>query len=95
MKIEDCFVLPEKGVVLSGANVQLDDLSTEIIKEMIGEVIIVENNRGKLTTFKVESVDISSSLIGKKNICICLGQKVKIMDIEIGYCIWSIIEKLC
>lgn len=70
MTIEDAFILPGKGVVISGVNSLLDSESAEWIKALIGSRVRVAHAGGHDATFKVKDVGISESLLGSKNVSI-------------------------
>ena len=85
MKILDYFEHPQFGVIVSTANPEFDNLPNEEIKKRIGnEISILDADDYKKKSVKVKSIDIATSLIGKKNINICLSDSIKLSDINPG-----------
>jgi len=75
-----------------GANEELDELLPSIIKEMIGDQIIIKKTDGEEQGFEVISSQINHSIAGKKNISICLGKEIFPDEIPAGsivYCYHS------
>lgn len=84
MKILDYFEHPKLGVIVSTANPKLDNLSNEEIQKLIGdEIVIFDADSQEKKSVKVSLVDIATSLIGKKNINICLSDAIKLSDIKL------------
>ena len=82
-KIQDWFEHPNFGVIVSIANPELDKLSDDKIKNLVGDCIAildVETQQKKWT--QVSQVEVSTSIIDKKNINICLGSSIKLSDIK-------------
>jgi len=85
MKILDYFQHPKLGVIVSTANPKFDNLSNEEIQKIIGdEIVIFDADSQKKKSVKVSLVDIATSLIGKKNINICLSDAIKLSDLKLG-----------
>ncbi len=85
MKILDYFEHPQFGVIISTANPEFDNLPNEEIKKRIGnEICILAPDYHEKKSVKVKSIDIATSLIGKKNINICLSDSIKLSDINPG-----------
>ena len=83
MKILDYFEHPKFGVVVSTANPKFDDLSNDEIKKIIGdEIVILDADSQEKKSVKVSFIDIATSLIGKKNINICLSDSILLSDIK-------------
>lgn len=83
------FDTPEYGTIVAGANPDLDDVMPAQIKEMIGERIMIIKPDMEEQIFEVVSFQISYSIIGKKNIGICLGKGIPSESIPEGsivYC---------
>ena len=83
------FDTPEFGTVVMGANEELDELLPSIIKEMIGEQIIIKKTDGEEQIFEVVSTQINHSIAGKKNFGICLGKEISPDEVPAGsivYC---------
>jgi hypothetical protein len=72
MTIEDSFLLPEKGVVVSGINLLLDCENGERIRALIGGQVRIAHAGEDGAVFEVKDVGISESLVGKKSISILL-----------------------
>ena len=89
MKVQDAFVVPGLGLVISGTNPELDDLDSNQIKSLIGDFVLIRSPNGKEMQFKMCGVDASASLIGKKNINISLGEGAKLSDIAIDSMVYS------
>ncbi len=82
MKILDYFEHPKFGVIVSTANPEFDNLSNDEIKKRIGdEIIILDADSHKKKSVKVSGIELANSLIGKKNINICLSDSIKLSDI--------------
>ena len=83
MKILDYFEHPQFGVIVSTINPEFDNLPDEEIKKRIGnEIFILDADDYKKKSVTVKSIDIATSLIGKKNINICLSDSIKLSDIN-------------
>ena len=83
MKILDYFQHPKLGVIVSTANPKFDNLSNEEIQKIIGDEIVILAADSQKKSVKVSLVDIATSLIGKKNINICLSDAIKLSDIKL------------
>ncbi len=70
MRVQDIFEIPEKGIVIGGVNPTFDSLSYDEINKRIGKQIEIQNPNGKIEKVSVSSVEVSESLLGKKNIFI-------------------------
>jgi len=82
MRILDYFETPKYGVVISGHNNELDSLSNDDIKAYIGNTILIRKPNGEERIVDGISVDIGTSLVGRKNISIALPRSVRLSDIE-------------
>ena len=83
MKILDYFEHPKFGVIVSTANPEFDHLSNDQIQQIIGdEIVILDADSQSKKSAKVSRIDIATSLIGKKNINICLSDSIKLSDIK-------------
>lgn len=83
------FDTPEYGTIVGGANADLDGMTPAEIKEMIGQRIMIQKPDMEEQMFEVVSFQISYSIIGKKNIGICLGKGIPAESIPEGstvYC---------
>ncbi len=90
--IEDLFFSVEHGVIISGTNTHFDTISNSEIISLIGNHIsMIINNKKKSS--QVKRVDISISIIGKKNINICLGKNLNVNDIMIGLDIFTAFDE--
>ena len=84
MKILDYFQHPKFGVIVSIAHPKFDNLSNDEIQEIIGEkIVIFEADSQSKKSVKVSRIDIAPSLIGQKNINICLSDSIKLSDIKL------------
>jgi hypothetical protein len=72
MIIEDSFLLPGKGAVVSGVNPLLDCEGGERIKALVGGRVRIAHAGGDDVVFEVKDVGVSESLVGRKNISILL-----------------------
>ena len=82
-KILDSFEHPSGGVIVSIASPELDKLSEDEIKNRVGnQVAILDNDTQEKKLIKVSDIDITSSIIDKKNVHICLGNLIKLSDIK-------------
>jgi hypothetical protein len=84
LEITDIFELPEHGVIISGVNPELDSLSKAEIKKLIGRRVTIRFPEEGETELEVKDIDAPSSLIGRKNIQICLGFSVNVSDLKVG-----------
>ena len=83
MKILDYFEHPKFGVIVSTANPEFDNLSNEKIQLLIGdEIVILDADSQSKKSVKVSRIDIATSLIGKKNINICLSDSIKLSELQ-------------
>ena len=83
MKILDYFEHPKFGVIVSTANPEFDNLSNDKIQQLIGdEIVILDADSQSKKSVKVSRIDIATSLIGKKNINICLSDSILLSDIK-------------
>lgn len=97
MKILDYFEHPRFGVIISSTDSKFDNFSDDEIKKRIGDTIVLVSNSHQrkfvnstppetgeacVHFVKVKNIDIATSLIGKKNINICLSDSVKLSDIQ-------------
>ncbi|MFE6078271.1 hypothetical protein ACFVQB_27830 [Paenibacillus sp. NPDC057886] len=78
------FDTPEFGTIVMGANEELDELLPSTIKEMIGEQIMIKTMDGEEQIYDVISSQINHSIVGKKNIGICLGKGISPDEIVAG-----------
>lgn len=78
------FDTPEYGTIVMGANEELDDLLPSIIQEMIGDQIMIKTVDGEVRVYEVVSCQINHSIVGKKNVGICLGKGVSQDEIVAG-----------
>ena len=83
MKILDYFEHPQWGVIVSTANPQFDHLSNEQIQLLIGdEIVILDPDSREKKSVKVSRIEIATSLIGKKNINLCLSDSILLSDLK-------------
>lgn len=82
IQILDVFSTPKYGIILTGYNPELDDLSEEDIKSYIGEKILIQKPNGEEQIVDGVLVDIGTSLLGKKNVSIALPRSVQLSDVE-------------
>ncbi|WP_427050954.1 hypothetical protein [Paenibacillus sp. TC-CSREp1] len=78
------FYTPEYGTIVMGANEELDDLLPSTIQEMIVHQIVIKIVHGKRAVYDVFSSQINNSIVGKKNIEICLGKGLSPDEIVAG-----------
>lgn len=82
-KIQDWFEHPDVGVIISIANPKLDELSNDEIRNLVGDCVVIKNTDSqKNKQAKVFDIRITNSIIDKKNINICLGNSIKLSNIE-------------
>lgn len=82
-KILDTFEHPDFGVIVSIASPELDKLSNDKIKEEIGNLVaILDNETQEKKLIEVSQAEVSTSIINKKNIHICLGNLIELSDIK-------------
>jgi hypothetical protein len=61
-----------KGVIIGGVNPEFDTMQPDEIKNIIGQTIEIHNPDGSVLQSTVRGVEMTSSLIEKKNIFILL-----------------------
>ena len=93
MPIFDFFELPEMGVIVSGSNAELNDMSTEEIKSLFSHDIVIQRSDGKKVQAHIDAIDVSRSLIDQVNVSLCLGKSVRAADLGIGSKIFSLTSK--
>lgn len=82
-KIQDCFQHHQFGVIVSIASPELDKLSDNKIKNLIGDYIaILDTDSQEKIWVKVFSISISNSIIDRKNINISLGNSIELSKIK-------------
>ncbi len=82
-KIQDWFEHDKFGVIVSIANPKLDKLSNDEIKNLVGDCVLIKNTDSQKTKqHKVFDISISNSIFDKKNVNICLGNSIKLSDIN-------------
>jgi hypothetical protein len=91
-KVTGSFEVKNTGIVIGGTNPQLDELSHTKIRSLIGESILIVDLEGNELFFDVISVQISNSIINKKNIGICIGYPENAHLLKIGSVVYSIID---
>jgi hypothetical protein len=82
MQICDMLELPGLGVIISGTNSELDSLTNEQIEKYIGNEVLIQKADNSSIVVDGVKVDIGTSLIGRKNIHICLAESIKLSDLE-------------
>ena len=82
IKICDTFVVEGKGVVVGGVNSLLDDMSLGEIKQLIGDMVEIHKEDGSTTTSPVLGVEVSTSLVGRKNIFLLLPLNINLNFIK-------------
>ena len=82
-KIQDWFEHDKFGVIVSIANPELDKLSNDEIKNLVGDrIAILDTDSQEKKWAKVSEIEIANSIIDKKNVSICLGNSIKLSDIK-------------
>ena len=82
-KIQDCFEHDELGIIISIASPELDKLSDDEIKNIVGDrVAILDSNSHQKKWAIVSRIEIANSIIDKKNVSVCLGNSIKLLDIK-------------
>ncbi len=82
-KIQDWFQHDKLGVIVSIASPELDKLSNNEIKNLVGDrVAILDSISLEKKWAKVFDISISNSIIDKKNVNISLGNSIKLSDIK-------------
>ncbi len=82
-KIQDWFEHPDFGIIVSIANPKLDQLSKDEIKDLVGDCIaILDAETQRERWIQVSQVEVSTSIIDKKNVNICLGNSIKLSEIK-------------
>ncbi|MDJ0746930.1 MAG: hypothetical protein QNJ32_26795 [Xenococcaceae cyanobacterium MO_167.B27] len=82
-KIQDWFEHDKFGVIVSIASPELDKLSNDEIKNLVGDCVVIKNTDSQETKqAQVFDISISNSIIDKKNVNISLGNSIKLSDIK-------------
>ncbi|MEM7725864.1 MAG: hypothetical protein AAF208_05760 [Cyanobacteria bacterium P01_A01_bin.45] len=82
-KIQDWFEHPDFGVIVSIANPELDKLSNDQIRNIVGDRVVIQHTNSQEKKWaKVSEVEIANSIIDKKNVNICLGNSIKLSEIK-------------
>ena len=82
-KIQDWFEHPDFGVIVSITSPELDKLSKDEIKDLVGDYIaILDAETQQEKKIQVSQVEVSTSIIDKKNVNICLGNSIKLSEIK-------------
>ncbi len=82
-KIQDYFEHDKFGIIVSIASPELDKLSNNEIKKLVGDRVAIQDSTSHQKKWaKVSEIEIANSIIDKKNIHICLGSSIKISDIK-------------
>jgi hypothetical protein len=82
--VYDSFPLSIKGTAIAGTNDEFDLLSKNEIQRLIGENVILRRVGMEDLRLQVKEVEISVSLINKKNIFIHVTDEIQSRDIPIG-----------
>ncbi len=83
MTIKDIRDVPGKGLVIGGTNSKLDDLTPKEIEQKIADYIELRcHSSNSVRRLSVLGVNVTESIIGKKNLFILLG-KID-FDIRLG-----------
>ena len=82
-KIQDWFEHDKFGVIVSIVSPELDGLFDDEIKNLVGErVAILDYNSHEKKWAKVLKIEIANSIVDKKNVSVCLGNSIKLLDIK-------------
>lgn len=95
MKILDYFEHPSLGVVISTTNPEFDNLANDEIKKLIGnKIVILNEDSSERRNVKVSSIDIATSLVGKKNLNLCLDNSISLSELKLNSSIQLISEPM-
>lgn len=82
-KIQDWFEHDKFGVIVSIASPELDKLSNDEIKDLVGDCVVIQNtDHQDRKLAKVLDLSIANSIINKKNVNISLGNSIKLSEIK-------------
>lgn len=87
--IFDVFEVKNRGIVIAGVNQALDPLTRDQIRDFVGTEVEVVNRDGAKRKYRVFGVQVTSSIIDKKNIFILLPPDVRREDIEMRAVVYS------
>ena len=90
MTIFDVFEAKNRGIVVGGSDRALDTLAPLQIRDLIGTEVAVLNTDGTTAKYRVLDVQITYSLINKKNVFILLPSDTKKDDIELGAVLYGL-----
>lgn len=85
----DVFELPDLGLIIGATNPALDSLSHEQILNLIGNKVEILKSDGSCIKADVIDAEISTSLIGRKNISIRLARSIKAEDVRSGVAVYG------
>ncbi len=95
MKILDYFEHPSLGVIISTTNPDFDNLANDEIKKLIGnKIVILNEDYSERRNVKVSSIDIATSLVGKKNLNLCLDNSISLSELKLNSSIQLISEPM-
>ena len=94
MQVADCFKRPNTGIIISGHNRDLDGLNTNEIKKYIGTKILIKNPDNTEIIVEGVVVDVGTSLLGRKNIHICLPGSIELLDIKTEATVFTLSDEL-
>lgn len=87
--IYDSFLVDTQGTVIAGINSEFDYLDKSEIQHFIGKKVILKRQGEQDLTLHVKAIEISVSLINKKNIFIYVADKILPEEIPSGSEIYS------
>ena len=74
------------------SNPELDPLSREQIRSLIGERIEIHRADGSRLRADVAEVDVATSLTDHKNVMICLGKNIQAKDVQTGVAVYGLAQ---
>lgn len=80
----DVFEHPKHGLIIGATNPELDALSREQIRSLIGEKIEIHRVDGSRLKADVMGVEVANSISDHKSVMICLGKHIKAGDVKTG-----------
>lgn len=87
--IFDVLEVKNRGIVVAGVNQALDPLTPDQIRDFVGTEVEIVNPDGAKRKYPVMGVQVTSSIVDKKNIFILLPPDTKRQDIEMRAVVYS------
>ncbi len=88
--VADVRMVAGQGVVIGGVGSQFDLLTTEELREAIGERITVVVATGDASEFHVLGVESTVSLAGKRNVFVLVSEAANDTALQVGSMVYAV-----